>query len=141
MGWPFDLSEFKHGRIFQEALKSFRVSESHTPICRADHKLPLMACRLLISCITTAVALLLIVSRTLQGFQISTTMISGMRKLILYMIMSSTSPSTMDRGLDVRNRVTRKQDPNSIQLPRGQGSIRTQHEINRGSARDFTFRN
>ncbi|KAJ6350083.1 hypothetical protein OIU78_006297 [Salix suchowensis] len=44
-------------------------------------------------------------------------------------------------GLDVRDRVTQNQDPTSIQLPRGPGSIRTQHEINLGSARDFTFRN
>ncbi|KAJ6428987.1 hypothetical protein OIU84_020597 [Salix udensis] len=44
-------------------------------------------------------------------------------------------------SLDVRDRVTQNQDPNSIQLPRGPGSVRTQHEINLGSARDFTFRN
>uniref|UniRef100_A0A6N2LSF2 MLO-like protein n=1 Tax=Salix viminalis TaxID=40686 RepID=A0A6N2LSF2_SALVM len=44
-------------------------------------------------------------------------------------------------SLDGRDRVTQNQDPNSIQLPRGPGSIRTQHEINLGSARDFTFRN
>ncbi|KAG6765239.1 hypothetical protein POTOM_029265 [Populus tomentosa] len=41
---------------------------------------------------------------------------------------------------DVRDQVTHIQDPNSIQLPPGPGSIRTQHEINLGSARDFTFR-
>ena len=44
-------------------------------------------------------------------------------------------------NLDVRDQVTRNQDPKSIQLPRGPGSIRTQHEINLGSARDFTFKN
>jgi mlo protein len=43
-------------------------------------------------------------------------------------------------GPDVRVQVTHIQDPNSIQLPPGPGSIRTQHEINIGSARDFTFR-
>ncbi|KAJ6901914.1 hypothetical protein NC651_019647 [Populus alba x Populus x berolinensis] len=41
---------------------------------------------------------------------------------------------------DVRDQVTHIQDPNSIQLPPGPGSIRTQHEINIGSAREFTFR-
>ncbi|KAH8501705.1 hypothetical protein H0E87_016476 [Populus deltoides] len=41
---------------------------------------------------------------------------------------------------DVRDQVSHIQDPNSIQLPPGPGSIRTQHEINIGSARDFTFR-
>ncbi|XP_011031756.1 PREDICTED: MLO-like protein 6 [Populus euphratica] len=50
------------------------------------------------------------------------------------------SESVHHGSLDVRDQVTHMQDPNSIQLPPGPGSIRTQHEINIGSARDFAFR-
>ncbi|KAG5244076.1 MLO protein [Salix suchowensis] len=94
--------------------KHGKNSESHVRRRRADRKLPLMACRLLISFITTAAALLLKVSRTLQGFQITKTLINGKRKQILYMINYELHESVHHGSLDVRDQVTQNQDPISI---------------------------
>ncbi|KAJ6727223.1 hypothetical protein OIU79_005186 [Salix purpurea] len=139
MGWPFDLSEFKHGRIFQEALKSFRVSESHTP----------MSSRPQTPTYGMSPAHLLHNHRgsTAPDSFPNSPRLSNLDNNDQWDAEANSEhdyelhESVHHGSLDVRDRVTQNQDPNSIQLPRGQGSIRTQHEINRGSARDFRFRN